>query len=469
MFAMTLEHSTSDSGGARGLRWIATLFGLFAVLGCSTQRSELINGKAQEEPGDSAMGYLGDASTVKAIEDIADDRPIGGASLGSGTTGGGSFADAQANGHVVLVQTPADFLDAVSGDAPTIILLNEGTYDFTLNPGRTAQACSVACNPDTPVATETVASSSCPADATLFDVYSTYETARVGDNKTILGLGAGATLKNLRMDLSGSSNVILRNLGFLDINPGIYHDGEAILMWPADHVWIDHCSFQNISYTSMHIVSSWDETNNQALTAVAGFITISWNHFDGRTNKACGGQDPTVLSANRNPALTFHHNWFDTCDNWNPYLLGPGTWGHLFNNAWTDITNTSVAVTCAAIALLEGNAFESARDAVYISDSGAPTWSFCQTGLFGQTYAPTAANSYEQNLFDSASSLSLNGQATDGNGLSLPVQLAGTTYLVNVPAPPLGGSATSYQYDLEASPADVSAIVKSGAGIGHLF
>ncbi len=442
-----------------------------AAFGCTSQRSDLISAPVTNTSGGGTSNLDSDITgdAAQSIEAVVNEQPIGGASLLGGTTGGGKWATALAAGQVVVVHASSEFLNAVSGDTPAIILIAEGQYDFTLSQGRAGEACTVACDPNTPVAAETVAAASCASTATLFDIQSTYDIARVGDNKTIVGLGTGAILKNLELDLSGSSNVILRNLSFQDVNPGIFHDGEAIQLWPADHVWIDHCSFDNISYTSLHIASSWDETNNQAITTAAGYITVSWNHFDGRTDKACGGQDPTVLSTNRNPALTFHHNWFDTSANWNPYLLGPGTWAHVFNNAWTNISNISVAVSCGASALLQGNAFENARDSIYISDNGAPTWTFCQTGFFGVVYAPLDTVNDEQNLIDSNSSPSLNGQPTSGAGLDLPVRQNGDTFRISVPASPTGGSAASYDYELEPNPADVSAIVKAGCGVGQLF
>ncbi len=447
--------------------------GVALALGCSTQRSELITaGPHSTTGGGQAVedaGMLDDAAVTQAIAAVVNERPVGGASLGPGTSGGGAFAEAQTQGQLRIVHTLTELLNAVSGDTPTVILVVEGLYDFTLTPGRAAKACTEVCTPNVPVPAETVASSNCATTASLIDVFSTYATARVGDNKTIIGLGAGATLRNLEFDLSGSSNIIIRNLTFMDVNPGIFHDGEAIQLWPADHVWVDHCTFRNISYTSMHIASSWDEANNQALTAVAGYMTISWNHFDGRTSKACGGQDPTVLNTNRNPALTFHHNWFDTSDNWNPYLFGPGTWGHLYDNTWTNITSISVAVSCAAAALLQGNVFENAHGALYVNDNGAPTWTYCQTGLFGQVFAPSASESDEQNLFDANSPLTLNGQTTDGAGLSLPVKQSGTAYRINVPASALGEPAASYDYELDPAPGNASASVKAGSGTGHIF
>ena len=149
--------------------------------------------------------------------------------------------------------------------------------------------------------------------------------------------------------------------------------------------------------------------------------------------------------------------------------MGPGTWAHLFDNGWSNITNISVAVSCGANALLQGNAFESARDALYINDNGAPTWTFCETGYFGVAYAPFDVANDEQNLLDANSTLSLNGQSTGGAGLSLPVRQSGDTFRITVPASPTGGSAASYDYELDADPANVAASVKAGCGVGQLF
>ncbi len=200
-------------------------------LGCSTQRSDLITAASSASsggaPGAADADVLDDAQ-LSSISAIVDERPIGGASLLGGTTGGGTLAAARAGGHLIIVNSAPEFLNAVSGDTPAVILIDEGTYDFTLSPGRASEACTNPCDPNTPVAAETLAAASCASTATLFDVESTYDIARVGDNKTLVGLGAGAILKNVELDLSGSSNIILRNLDFEDINPGIFHDGEAI-------------------------------------------------------------------------------------------------------------------------------------------------------------------------------------------------------------------------------------------------
>ncbi len=465
---MRTETPAQSRGSGRALGgFVLIIAGVFSA--CSVQKSELVTAPAGSNIDAGSIAELfGDAATEIAA--IVDERPIGGATLGSGTQGGGTFADAQARGQIHVVASQADILNSLSGDIPSVILIREGTYDFTLSPGRASKGCSVACTPSTPVDSEIVAFASCAATATLIDTSSTYNTARVGNNKTIIGLGGGAVVKNLKLDLSGSSNVIVRNLAFTDLNPGIFHDGEAIQLMPANHVWVDHCSFRNVSYTSIHMLSSYDETNNQALTEVAGYITISHNHFDGRTKKACGGQDPTVVSGNRNPGLTFYENWFDTTDNWNPYLVGPGTWAHLFNNVWSNVSSISVSVTCGATAILQGNTFENARDALYIADSGAPTWAFCQTGLFGRAYLPTSTADDEQNLLDANSPLSLNGQTIDGSAAQAPLKLSAHHYRAAVPASPLGDTpAATYDYDLNSSQAAVSAAVKASAGIGHLF
>ena len=115
------------------------------ALACSTQRSDLISPPVDlGSPGNTATTeeLIGDAAAT--IEAVVNERPIGGATLLDGTTGGGIWANALAEGRVVVAQSSSDFLNAISGDTPTVILIKEGQYDFTLSPGRAAQACRLS-------------------------------------------------------------------------------------------------------------------------------------------------------------------------------------------------------------------------------------------------------------------------------------------------------------------------------------
>ena len=415
----------------------------------------------------SSGGAAGAAGRAGGLATIVDERPIGGASLQSGTTGGGTYAAAMAAGRVVNVTSVSQFLSAIAGTTPKVILIAAGTYDFTTTP-MTVQVCHVACNPTTPVAYEVTGSYFCPTGATLLNASLTSSKVSVGSNKTIIGLGAGATLKNLQMDLSNSSNIILRNLTLSDINPGILDQGDALLFWPSDHVWVDHCTFVNASHSFLNIASGWDSAGN--LTTLTGYMTFSWNRFYGQTTNSCGGKTHYAIGTNRNPGLTFHHNWIDNSNGRNPSLFGPYTWVHLFDNYVSTITYYGVSALCGASTLLEGNAFSKVAWAIYNNDGGAPTYSYCHAGYFGNVYAALNDSSYgaRNNLLDSASTTNLGGQTTFSSAVAVPTLVSGLTYKVTVPAAP-GFAATSYTYTLDASPSAIPTSVPAGAGVGHLF
>jgi pectate lyase len=406
-------------------------------------------------------------AAARSLATIVDERPVGGASLQNGTTGGGAYAVALAAGNVVNVTSGSQFLSAVAGTTPKIILIAAGTYDFKTMP-TTVQVCHVACNPTTPVAFEATGSFFCPAGSTLLNTSLTSTKVTVGSNKTIIGLGAGATLKNLEINLSNSSNIIMRNLTLSDINPGILDQGDALLLWPSDHVWVDHCTFVNASHSFLNIASGWDAAGN--LTTLTGYMTFSWNKFLGTTTNSCGGRTHFAIGTNRNPGLTFHHNWIDDSNGRNPSLFGPFTWVHMFDNYLSTITYYGVSALCGASTLLEGNAFSKVSWAIYNNDGGAPTYSYCHTGYFGNVYAPLNDATYgaRNNLLDTASTTNLGGQTTFSSAVAVPTLVSGLTYKVTVPAAP-GFAATSYTYTLDANPSTVATTVPAGAGVGHLF
>lgn len=450
------------------------------VTGCSTQDSQLIisnssaggsQGGASSGGGPSSGSGGGAGSAGGPLTDAVvaaiDERPIGGASLDGLTTGGGTRASAASAGRLFVVNGVADLRERVSGDIPTVVLLAEGTYTFYGDP-LAVSVCTQACSPSAPVATQLALASRCTNGEPLFDYQDTHETLRIGKNKTLIGLGKGAILRNVSFSLSGSSNVILRNLTIRDLNPTVNGAGDAITAWPADHVWFDHLTFANISRAYLNIVSSWDEDNNQALTVESGYMTLTHNRFDGRVDALCGQRSTFVLGTSRNPALTLAYNWFQRSSQRNGYFFGPGTWAHLFNNLWSNIDGTSVSVACGAATLMQGNAFESAATALDNSDDGLPVWKFCADGLYGKAYAPLQAGNDEDNLLDTSSTLDVSDQPLNGPGLTLPARISGHRFTITAPT---GSGTRSEQYDvtLAAAADGVSTLVQASAGAGYLF
>ncbi len=385
---------------------IASGFALSSLVGCAERDSDLI------------VATTDGATMVtlpQAVIDAIDERPIGGASLTSGTTGGGNYSDAQAAGALFVVNTLADLKARVSGDAPAVIAIEAGIYTGA-GTERTVQACQQACEVDDPIAEQTVPVANCTNGETLFDVTLNSDVLRVGSNKTIIGLDAGAHLVNVSVTLDGSSNVILRNLALESLDSDLALVDDGLSLDPSDHVWLDHLSTRDISNATLPIVSTWDQDQNQALVDESGYITISNVQFDGFVESSCSQRSELVLTTNRNPAVTILRSWFTHARIRVPNLFGPGTWAHLYNNLWTDIDGRGLAVSCGAIAIAQGNVFQSAHNALYNSDSGPPDWQFCAAGFFGILYAPTGSAGAETNSLDAVSSMNLGGQPATGAG-----------------------------------------------------
>ncbi len=442
---------------------------LLPIGGCSVQESQLLTLAAGAAGGSGGSGPASgapnlDAATIRVI----DERPLGGASLIEGTTGGGTYADALARGAVYLVDDVVELRQRIGGDSPAVVLIAEGSYTFSAATPRAVRVCNRPCNIGDPRATQTITESYCTGGETVFETNLVFETLRIGSNKTVIGLGLGATLKNAELELSGSSNIILRNLSIQDVAPDIVGKGDGINMWPADHIWIDHCTFRNIGHAYIPIHSSWDEENNQALSVEAGYITLTHNLFDGYVAGACTQRSGYVVGTSRNPALTFAYNWFKGTDARNGYLFGPGSWAHLFNNYWSDIGHSGLSVACGAAGLAQGNVFENVTSALYNQDDGVSSWKFCHEDLFGKLYAPLAGGGDEQNLIDARSSLNLHDQPTDGPGLILPLRQSGHRFQLLVPGG-IGRVSQSYEVTLEADPSAVPNLVRAAAGSGRLF
>ncbi|WP_273333173.1 pectate lyase family protein [Dictyoglomus turgidum] len=238
-----------------------------------------------------------------------DEPMIGFATIGDGTTGG-------AKGEVVVVKDYKEFFNAVyhSDDTPRIVLV-DGTITYTIS---------------------------------YYLEDSKYmNTINIASNKTIIGLGNGATIDgiSLRIGRQGDpeSNIIIRNITF-DNAP----DDNISIWWGSHHIWIDHCTFRRAV------------DSNVDITRQGNYVTLSWNIFEkfaGEGSKGVsivGGSDTLPEDADY-LRVTYHHNWFNGTAGRNPRMR----YGivHIFNNYYTDV-QLGPNGTCAVRALVEHNYFE---------------------------------------------------------------------------------------------------------------
>ncbi len=198
------------------------------------------------------------------------------------------------------------------------------------------------------------------------------DTVMIGSNKTIVGL-CGAEIHG-HIDLTGSSNVIIRNIkvvgygvGNCTLDPsfvaavGCSSGNDAITVARSNHIWFDH---DDVS----------DGTDgNLDITLGSDFVTVSWTkfHYTARTDNT--GNDSTGASGHRFSNLvggddnsspdigklnvTWHHNWWaDRVVERQPRIRYGKN--HLFNNLWSSSgDNYCVRAGTNAQILLESNAF----------------------------------------------------------------------------------------------------------------
>ncbi len=145
-----------------------------------------------------------------------------------------------------------------------------------------------------------------------------FSQVNVNSNKTIVGAGNNATLKNIELNITNKQNVIIRNLTIRDSYvegdwDGKTNDYDAIQVDNSHHIWIDHCF---LTHCGDGLID---------LRLASNFITVSWTHLSNH-NKAFG----IGWTEDADWVVTIHHCWIDSTAQRNP-SFGQGI-GHLYNN-----------------------------------------------------------------------------------------------------------------------------------------
>lgn len=265
--------------------------------------------------------------------------PIG---YGAGTTGGGSQ-------EPVFVTNTDTLAGALIDDAPTVILLPEGVFDAR-RPAAEAtavDACPTDCAEEPGKLTYALKPDGQVCERATVPRTRNERRLRVASNKTLVGLGRGALMRGLWLDLESAENVIVRNLALYDVNPGLIEAGDAISIASADSVWVDHVTFKFISDGFIDI--NMDSTN----------VTGSYLRFDGANPAACLGRHPRANEI-MNSVVTFHHTSWSHLNGRAPLATHALSRLHLFNDAFFDTVGYTVGAGCGAELRIEGSSFESA-------------------------------------------------------------------------------------------------------------
>ena len=300
-------------------------------------------------PQSSSARWIGPASGADATVVLRKSIHINPEGYGAAATGGKGASP-------TVVDNWQDFQAlAADPEAPAVIVLAEGAYDFRAAT-REQMACPSVC-PNDPTKTEyslLTTSETCKTE--LVARMRNEQRLLLGSNKTIVGLGRGAQVRGVTFEFGSAHNVILRNLAVYDVNRDLIEAGDAFGLTQATQVWIDHA-------TTKWISDGFDDVRSGSQG-----ITLSWLHYDGISPSECSGQHLRTADIT-GATVTFHHCFFDHVQSNSP-TVRDGAQVHLFANLFSDNPGISVAALCGAQVLLEGNTFQ--RVAIPSERTGCP-------------------------------------------------------------------------------------------------
>ncbi|HSC69439.1 MAG TPA: carbohydrate-binding protein [Cellvibrio sp.] len=190
-----------------------------------------------------------------------------------------------------------------------------------------------------------------------------YVKFNVASNKTIVGVGNSASLRQIGFRIGGTSgcldaynpatayvsNVIIRNLTFRDVyDTGTNPDADAVTVECfSHHVWVDHNTF---IYSAPN--SSLAARIDGAVDVKRGgnWVTVSWNHFY-HYNKTMllGHVDSNAIQDSGRLHVTYHHNYFENTYQRHPRVrFGKA---HVYNNYFfNDRTGPARQISYIALA-----------------------------------------------------------------------------------------------------------------------
>ncbi len=280
--------------------------------------------------------------------------PIGWAALNGGTTGGG-------NATPVVVTTLAQLTAAAKGTTSAVIYVS----------GKLAQG-----------------------------------SVTVGSNKTILGCSGTNPTINGHVGLSGSTNVIIRNLSIVGYNcalPEVDVANGGQCQNGSDAVTVDKSS-KNVWFD--HDAVSDGSDGNLDVTHASDFITVSYTKFfystkrsdpndtgamGHRVSSLIGHSDSNSSEDTGHLNVTFHHNWWaDNVMERMPRVRFGKV--HVFNNLYTAAGNNyCVGLGVNGSVRVENNVFQGVNVPLDIVDySNAASILQALGNLFQTTAGNTA-------------------------------------------------------------------------------
>lgn len=245
---------------------------------------------------------------------------------------------------------------------------------------------------------------------------------------SIIGVGTDATIDGFGLKIVRSSNIIVRNIKFMNANDdgiNIQADDDPST---GHHIWIDHCTFTNAYDGALDV------------THTAAYVTLSWNYFYNHDKTCLLGHSDSQTSDTA-LKVTYHHNFFDQTIQRHPRVRYGKA--HVFNNYYKGKTGTlyGVSSNVEADVLVEGNYFENVPIPTETSRDGSSQGDlverfnvFVNCGAPGTRGTAFEASDFYSYTLDDANNIPELLTAYAGSGkfeflseTPLPVELAGFT------------------------------------------
>jgi pectate lyase len=175
----------------------------------------------------------------------------------------------------------------------------------------------------------------------------------VASNKTIQGVGSNSGLTGCGLKLKKVSNVIIRNMKISKVQAST-GNGDAIHIDNSNHLWIDH---NDLSSDTSHGTDYYDGLLD--ITHAADYVTVSWNYLHDHIKcSLIGHSDSNASEDTGHLRVTYHHNYFNNCDQRMPSLRF-GT-AHVYNNYFVN-GSTGVHTRMNAQALVQNNVWRNVK------------------------------------------------------------------------------------------------------------
>ena len=182
---------------------------------------------------------------------------------------------------------------------------------------------------------------------------------------TIEGVGNDATFNGFGVRIKNSTNVEIRNLGFMNCNSG---EGDNISLQQSNkYIWVHN---NDLFYG--HAGSDADQAKGDGAldTKTSSHVTHSFNHFwdSGKCNLQ-GMKDEST-----NNVITYHHNWYDHSDSRHPRVRTCTV--HVYNNYFDGVSKYGVGATMGSSVFVENNYFRNTNRPMSISMQGLDDGTF---------------------------------------------------------------------------------------------